>query len=212
MPTPPTPSGSVVHQQTLVTQFAMLPNSVAPGSLLLPCRALGRHARHLRFHRHRPARRRHLLAGRHRTSRHPLARLAHGRYSASPPHRAHHPAPTRPPCKHRAVRHQQFNFVVTILDPSAYTLALSFAGLPTERHRRDSGFAGYPLNGPFPATLEGLPNGTNTTFALSYNPAPALSPASFSLSHHRPHGHRHLLIQRRAHRLGRRPRRRPNSP
>ena len=64
-----------------------------------------------------------------------------------------------------------YNFTVTILDPSAYTLALSFAGLPTNVTAAILGYAGYPLNGPFPATLEGLPNGTNTTFALSYNPS-----------------------------------------
>jgi hypothetical protein len=63
-----------------------------------------------------------------------------------------------------------YNFTVTILDPSVYTLALSFAGLPTNVTAAILGYADYPLNGPFPATLEGLPNGTNTTFALTYNP------------------------------------------
>ena len=62
------------------------------------------------------------------------------------------------------------NFMVTILDPSAYTLALSFAGLPTNVTAAILGYAG-PTNETFPATLEGLPNGTNTTFALSYNPS-----------------------------------------
>jgi hypothetical protein len=64
-----------------------------------------------------------------------------------------------------------FNFAVTILDPTAYTTALDFSGLPTNVTAAILGYADYPLNGPFPATLEGLPNGTNTTFALSYNPS-----------------------------------------
>jgi len=83
-----------------------------------------------------------------------------------------------------------FNFVVTILHPSAYTLSLSFAGLPTNVTAAILGYAGYPLNGPFPATLEGMPNGTNTTFALSYNPSTStLTGQLVFLSHHRPqHG------------------------
>ena len=109
MPTPPTPSGDPWYTAgTQITQFAMLPNSVAPGSLMLPWALLADvKPGSIRFHRHRPARRRHLLPGRHRTSRHPLARLADGRSvqrhrltGRTTRHlRSHH-------AEHRAVRHQ----------------------------------------------------------------------------------------------------------
>ena len=63
-----------------------------------------------------------------------------------------------------------YNFTVMILDPSDYTLALSFSGLPAGASAAILGYATYPLGPPGPATLEDLPSGTNTTFALTYNP------------------------------------------
>jgi hypothetical protein len=64
-----------------------------------------------------------------------------------------------------------YNFTVTILDPSVYTLALSFASLPTNVTAAIQGYATYSPTAPIPALLDGLPNGTNTTFALTYNPS-----------------------------------------
>lgn len=62
-----------------------------------------------------------------------------------------------------------YNFVVVILDPTLYTLALSFTGLPAGATAAIQGYAPYALQAPIPETLDGLPNGTNTTFALWYD-------------------------------------------
>jgi hypothetical protein len=174
MPTPPTPSGDPWYTAgTQITQFAMLPNSVAPGSLMLPWALMvdikpGPYAFTVTG---LPAGITCSLDGIALPGTRWLGGSMAGQFSVTA-------SPGAPPGTYEATMQSigpsgtnTFNFVVTILDPSAYTLALSFAGLPTNVTAAILGYAGYPLNGPFPATLEGLPNGTNTTFALSYNPS-----------------------------------------
>jgi len=73
-----------------------------------------------------------------------------------------------------------YNFVVVILDPTAYTLALEISSLPDGASAAILGYAGYPINGTTPATLEGLPSGTNTTFALTYDPSTGALVASLA--------------------------------
>ena len=62
-----------------------------------------------------------------------------------------------------------YNFAVTILDPTAYTIGVNFAGLPTGAVGELEGFAMYGFNDPSPVSLEDLPSGTHTTFPLTYN-------------------------------------------
>ena len=174
MPTPPTPSGDPWYTAgTQITQFAMLPNSVTPGSLMLPWALLvdinpGTYAFTVTG---LPAGVTCSLDGIALPGTRWLGWPMAGQFSVTA-------SPGAPPGTYEATMQSigpsgtnTFNFVVTILDPNAYTLALSFAGLPTNVTAAILGYAGYPLNGPTPATLEGLPNGTNTTFALSYNPS-----------------------------------------
>ena len=174
MPTPPTPSGDPWYTAgTQITQFAMLPNSIAPGSLMLPWALLvnikpGVYAFTVTG---LPAGVTCSLDGIPLPGTLWLGWPMAGRFSVTA-------APGAAPGTYEATMQSigpsgtnTFNFVVTILDPAAYTTALSFSGLPTNVTAAILGYAGYPLNGPFPATLEGLPNGTNTTFALSYNPS-----------------------------------------
>jgi hypothetical protein len=173
MPAVPTPPGTAwTTSQSVINQFAMLPNSTAYGNLILPWAPLvdpapGNYAftvtglpsgvtcsldgipiggnRWLGWP----------MAGQFSVSA--TADALPGTYQAS--FQSVGPSGTA-----------TYNFVVTILDPAAYTTALDFSGLPPNVTAAICGYADYPLNGPFPATLEGLPNGTNTTFALSYNP------------------------------------------
>jgi hypothetical protein len=174
MPTPPTPSGDPWYTAgTQITQFAMLPNSIAPGSLMLPWALLvdikpGPYAFTVTG---LPAGVTCSLDGIALPGTRWLGWPMNGQFSVTASLNAS-------PGTYEATMQSigpsgtnTFNFVVTILHPSAYTLSLSFAGLPTNVTAAILGYAGYPLNGPFPATLEGMPNGTNTTFALSYNPS-----------------------------------------
>lgn len=170
-PTPPSPAWST--SQTPIVQFAMLPNSTAPGNLLSPWALLidevpGQYAIAVTG---LPTGVTCALSGTPLPGPFWLNSPMVYQFSVSA-------TPDAAPGTYQGSMvctgpggTISYNFAVTILDPSAYTLALSFAGLPTNVTAAILGYAGYPLNGPFPATLEGLPKGTNTTFALSYNPS-----------------------------------------
>jgi len=174
VPTPPTPSGDPWYTTgTQITQFAMLPNSVAPGSLMLPWALLAniKPGTYVFTVTGLPTGVICSLDGIPLPGTLWLGWPMDGQFSVTA-------SPDAPPGTYEATMQSTgpsgtntFNFAVTILDPAAYTTALDFSGLPTNVTAAILGYAGYPLNGPFPATLEGLPNGTNTTFALSYNPS-----------------------------------------
>ena len=174
VPTPPTPSGDPWYTAgTQITQFAMLPNSVAPGSLMLPWALLAniKPGPYVFTVTGLPTGVTCSLDGIPLPGSRWLGWPMAGQFSVTA-------APGAAPGTYEATMQSigpsgtnTFNFVVTILDPAAYTTALDFSGLPTNVTAAILGYASYPLNGPFPATLEGLPNGTNTTFALSYNPS-----------------------------------------
>ncbi|MGA2476239.1 MAG: hypothetical protein ABSF73_06425 [Terriglobia bacterium] len=174
VPTPPTPSGDPWYTAgTQITQFAMLPNSVAPGSLMLPWALLAniKPGPYVFTVTGLPTGVICSLDGIPLPATLWLGGPVAGQFSVTA-------SPDAPPGTYEATMQSTgpsgtntFNFAVTILDPTAYTTALEFSGLPTNVTAAILGYADYPLNGPFPATLEGLPNGTNTTFALSYNPS-----------------------------------------
>ena len=174
VPTPPTPSGDPWYTAgTQITQFAMLPNSVAPGSLMLPWALLAniKPGTYVFTVTGLPTGVICSLDGIPLPGTLWLGWPMAGLFSVTA-------SPDAPPGTYEATMQSTgpsgtntFNFAVTILDPTAYTTALDFSGLPTNVTAAILGYAAYPLTGPFPATLEGLPNGTNTTFALSYNPS-----------------------------------------
>jgi hypothetical protein len=174
VPTPPTPSGDPWYTAgTQITQFAMLPNSVAPGSLMLPWALLAniKPGPYVFTVTGLPTGVICSLDGIPLPGTLWLGWPMAGQFSVTA-------SPDAPPGTYEATMQSTgpsgtntFNFAVTILDPTDYTLALDFSGLPTNVTAAILGYAAYPLTGPFPATLEGLPNGTNTTFALSYNPS-----------------------------------------
>src|SRR5208283_5083260 len=174
MPTPPTPSGNPWYTAgTQITQFAMLPNSVSLGSPILPWEfevdiKPGPYAFTVTG---LPADVTCSLDGIPLPGTHWLGWPIDGQFTVTA-------SPDAVPGTYEATMQSigpsgtnTFNFVVTILEPSVYTMALTFAGLPTNVTAAFLGYTQYPGNGPYPATLEGLPNGTNTTFALSYNAA-----------------------------------------
>ena len=174
MPTVPAPSGSAWStSQTVVNQFAMLPNSTAQGNLLSPVPLLIDEV---------PGPYTNTVTGLPDGVTCALSGipLPGPFWLASPMVYGFTvtASPDAPPGTYQASfattgpgGTYSYNFVVVILDPNVYTYALSFSGLPAGAAASIDGFVGYPLNGPTPASLEGLPHGTHTTFALSFNAA-----------------------------------------
>jgi hypothetical protein len=181
MPTPPTPTAPVwVHDMTLPTQFAMLPNTavagggINPGPIELDFQA----ANYVCTVTGLPADIVFILYGI------PLpatiwitAQSVSGFIIAA--------LPSAQPGTYQATMQgigpsgtYTYNFVVTILDPSVYTLALSFTGLPANVTAAILGYAAFDVSQKSPVSLEGLPNGINSTFSLNYDPSASMFGAS----------------------------------
>jgi hypothetical protein len=174
MPTVPTPSGQTWStSQTVMNQFAMLPNSIVQGNLLSPFPTLGSEV---------PGPYTNAVTGLPAGVTCALGSIPlPGSFWLASPMVYQFSVTAQPDAEPGTYQASftttgpggtiTYNFVVVILDPTAYTMALSFAGLPAGATADIQGFWNNITAATRPASLDSLPHGWNTTFGLTYNPS-----------------------------------------